>query len=40
VKNFADRTGVKLNSLQRGGHVSTEYIVQKYWSRIQKFFEG
>ena len=40
VKNFAGRTGVKLNSLQRGGHVSTEYIVRKYWTRIQKFFEG
>lgn len=40
VKNFANRAGVKLNSLQRGGHVSTEYIVRKYWSRIRKFFEG
>jgi len=40
VKDFADLTGVKLNSLNRGGHVSTEYIVQKYWPRINKFFEG
>jgi esterase/lipase len=39
VKSFADRTGVKLNSLNRGGHISTEYIVQKYWPRIKKFFE-
>jgi len=40
VKNFADRTGVKLNSLNRGGHISTEYIIQKHWSKIKKFFEA
>jgi predicted alpha/beta hydrolase family esterase len=40
VKNFADKTGVKLNSFARGGHLSTEMIVQKYWKRIKKFFEG
>jgi hypothetical protein len=40
VKNFADRAGVKLNSLNRGGHISTEYIIQKYWSGIKKFFEA
>jgi dipeptidyl aminopeptidase/acylaminoacyl peptidase len=40
VKNFADRTGVKLNSFVRGGHLSTEMIVQKYWKRIKKFFAG
>jgi dipeptidyl aminopeptidase/acylaminoacyl peptidase len=40
VKAFADRTGVKLNSLAHGGHVSTEMIVQKYWERIKKFFAG
>jgi dipeptidyl aminopeptidase/acylaminoacyl peptidase len=38
VSNFAKRTGVKLNTLQRGGHVSTEMIVQKYWERIKMFF--
>jgi len=38
VKNFADQTGVKLNLFARGGHLSTEMIVQKYWKRIQKFF--
>ena len=40
VKRFADRTGVKLNSLPTGGHVSTEMIVQKYWPRISKFFRS
>jgi predicted alpha/beta hydrolase family esterase len=38
VKSFADRTGVKLNLFARGGHLSTEMIVQKYWKRIEKFF--
>jgi pimeloyl-ACP methyl ester carboxylesterase len=40
VKRFADRTGVKLISLRRGGHVGTEYIVQRYWAEIRKFFAG
>jgi pimeloyl-ACP methyl ester carboxylesterase len=40
VKNFAERTGVRLNSFARGGHLSTEMIVQKYWGRIAKFFGG
>ena len=40
VKDFADRTGVKLNSFARGGHLNTEMIVQKYWERIKKFFEA
>ena len=38
AKDFAERTGVKLNTLQRGGHVSTDFIVRKYWKRIEKFF--
>jgi pimeloyl-ACP methyl ester carboxylesterase len=40
VKDFAARTGVKLNSLARGGHLSTEMIVQKHWARIKKFFDA
>jgi dipeptidyl aminopeptidase/acylaminoacyl peptidase len=40
VKRFATRTGIKLNSLRRGGHLKTEYIVQKYWPQIYKFFEA
>jgi dipeptidyl aminopeptidase/acylaminoacyl peptidase len=39
VKNFADRTGVELNSFRRGGHLGTEHIVQKYWPQIRKFFQ-
>ncbi len=33
------KTGVKLKSLTRGGHLSTEYVVQKYWPEIKEFFE-
>jgi dipeptidyl aminopeptidase/acylaminoacyl peptidase len=40
VKKFAAQTGVKLNLFERGGHLSTELIVQKYWGRIRKFFDS
>ena len=40
VKAFADQTGVKLNTLERGGHVSTDFVVREYWERIEKFFAG
>jgi dipeptidyl aminopeptidase/acylaminoacyl peptidase len=40
VAKFADETGVKLNLFARGGHLSTELIVQKYWQRIKKFFDS
>lgn len=39
VDRFARRTGVKLELLSRGGHLRTEYIVQRYWSKIRRFFE-
>ena len=40
VKDFADRTGVKLNLFARGGHLGTQMIVQKYWKLIRQFFDG
>lgn len=40
VVNFAERTGVKLNLLRRGGHLSTDLIVRKYWREIQQFFRS
>lgn len=40
VERFARRTGVRLKLLARGGHVRTEFIVQKYWPQISRFFEG
>jgi len=38
VKRFAERTGVRLKLLRRGGHLSTELIVRKYWPQIREFF--
>ena len=40
VKSFADRTGIKLKSLRRGGHISTDGTVRKYWPEIKRFFAG
>jgi len=40
VDKFAKRTGVKLKLFARGGHGRTEFIVQKYWPEIKRFFEG
>jgi predicted alpha/beta hydrolase family esterase len=39
VERFARRTGARLKRFKRGGHLSTELIVQKYWKQIQTFFE-
>jgi esterase/lipase len=40
VKKFAVRTGVKLKLFGRGGHLSTDMIVRKYWRQIRQFFES
>jgi pimeloyl-ACP methyl ester carboxylesterase len=40
VRHFAERTGVKLKLLKRGGHLRTEYVVEKYWREIRQFFDG
>ena len=40
VQRFARQTGAKLKLLERGGHLRTEFIVQRYWAQIQRFFEG
>jgi acetyl esterase/lipase len=40
VDQFARRTGVKLKLLSRGGHLRTEFIVQKYWPQIERFFDA
>jgi esterase/lipase len=39
VERFARQTGVNLKLLARGGHLSTDVIVRKYWPRISRFFE-
>jgi esterase/lipase len=38
ARRFADQTGVKLHSFQRGGHAKTELIVRRHWETIRKFF--
>jgi len=40
VVRFAERTGIKLILLQRGGHISTDGTVRKYWPKIKNFFHG
>jgi predicted alpha/beta-fold hydrolase len=40
VEKFAKQTGVKLKLFRRGGHLSTDMIVRKYWPQIQRFFEA
>jgi pimeloyl-ACP methyl ester carboxylesterase len=39
-KRFAEITGVRLTTLKRGGHISTDYITRKYWPQIKKFFDS
>jgi dipeptidyl aminopeptidase/acylaminoacyl peptidase len=38
VVKFARATGVKFKLLRRGGHLSTDRIVRKYWPQIAEFF--
>ena len=40
VMKFAKKTGAKLMLLRRGGHLSTDMIVRKYWPQIRKFLES
>jgi pimeloyl-ACP methyl ester carboxylesterase len=37
---FAELTGATLKSFMRGGHISTDYVVRRYWVQIKKFFES
>jgi pimeloyl-ACP methyl ester carboxylesterase len=39
-RQFAKITGAALKTLQRGGHVSTDYIVRRYWTQIKRFFDS
>lgn len=40
VKKFARVTGVRLKLFRRGGHLSTDLIVRRYWREIRVFFES
>ncbi len=37
---FAEETGIRLKPVRRGGHLRTEFVVQKYWEQIKKFFDS
>ena len=38
VVKFARLSGAGLTLLRRGGHLSTDLVVRKYWGKIQAFF--
>lgn len=40
VVKFARLSGAQLKLLRRGGHLSTDMIVRKYWEKIGEFFRG
>jgi dipeptidyl aminopeptidase/acylaminoacyl peptidase len=40
TRRFAEVTGAKLKSLKHGGHISTDYVVRRYWIEIKKFFDS
>ena len=40
VERFARRSRAKLKLLARGGHLRTEFVIEKYWPQIRKFFEA
>jgi pimeloyl-ACP methyl ester carboxylesterase len=39
VDRFARKSGARLKLLKTGGHLRTEYIMQRYWPEIRQFFE-
>jgi hypothetical protein len=39
VHRFARRAGIKLKLLSRGGHLKTEFVMQKYWPLIKAFLD-
>ncbi len=38
VDSFARKAGIKLKLLARGGHLSTQTVVQRFWPEIRAFF--
>jgi dipeptidyl aminopeptidase/acylaminoacyl peptidase len=40
TKQFSEITDAKLKTLKSGGHISTDYVVRKYWAQIKKFFDS
>ena len=39
VSAFAVEAAVKLKLLRRGGHLSTDYVVRRYWQEIKRFLD-
>jgi hypothetical protein len=39
-KKLDEITGAKLKTLKRGGHISTDYVVTRYWMQIKEFFDS
>jgi pimeloyl-ACP methyl ester carboxylesterase len=37
---FAKETGVQLQPVARGGHLSTDWLVRKYWKGIKRFLDS
>jgi predicted alpha/beta hydrolase family esterase len=40
TRDFAEITGATLKSLTKGGHISTDYVVRKYWRQVKRFFDS
>ena len=40
VERFSSRSGIRLKLLVRGGHLSTDSVVRKYWPQIKRFFDS
>ena len=39
TREFAEITGARLKTLRRGGHLSTDFVIRRYWSEIKRFFD-
>jgi predicted alpha/beta hydrolase len=40
VARFAEKTGAHLKLFSRGGHLSTDSVVRRYWLQIDRFFSA
>jgi predicted alpha/beta hydrolase family esterase len=40
TKLFAELTDAALKSINKGGHISTDYVVRKFWAQIKRFFDS
>jgi alpha-beta hydrolase superfamily lysophospholipase len=39
-RRFAEITGVTLKSLAGGGHISTDFVIRKYWTEVKRFLDS